>query len=327
MSAPTDPVYAMLAVLAVRLPAGRWDWKPLLWTAGGFVAGSIVNPYFPHNLSNWWLAGVIVENQMSGAEALPAEIFGSEMGQIGGRMFLGSHLVPYAWLLLMALVAGALRVELSERTRVVSVLGAATLVLGLVSARFMHEMAVPVAFMQGAFLTHDALADGTLSAFVRRRLGRLVVGVLVAVSLGPALARTASEVTNLAGHRTLHVYETGVTALRQEVPAGERVFHTDPGAFNALYYFDPDHRYLVALDPIYFFAVDRPRFGHWLRLHAGGDPDPVTTIRDGFEARTVFLRRSRPPDMRLAQQLTDDPRATRVYADAYCEIFRIQGPG
>ncbi len=89
-------------------------------------------------------------------------------------------------------------------------------------------------------------------------------------------------------------YEASMTWLRENVPAGERVFNTDWDDFPKMFYYDTRHAYVSGLDPTYLLNMDRklgrePSLSElYKKITLGQEDDPGPLIRDKFGARYVF---------------------------------------
>jgi hypothetical protein len=85
-----------------------------------------------------------------------------------------------------------------------------------------------------------------------------------------------------------------MTWLRENVPAGERVFNTDWDDFPKMFYYDTRHAYVSGLDPTYLLNMDRklgrePSLSElYKKITLGQEDDPGPLIRDKFGARYVF---------------------------------------
>jgi hypothetical protein len=103
---------------------------------------------------------------------------------------------------------------------------------------------------------------------------------------------------------------------------GERVFTAQWADSAPLFYFAPQLRTLVALDPTFFWIQDRERFNRYSDTAFGRTADPVGAIQRDFGARYVTI--SKLPDFQLlANQLARDGRARIVYNDAYYLVWEL----
>ncbi len=131
-------------------------------------------------------------------------------------------------------------------------------------------------------------------AFWRRSLLKsfavLLVGVLVIViNFNVRETRRSIE-----GDAPPERYEASMVWLRENVPAGERIFNTDWDDFPKMFYYDTRHAYVSGLDPTYLFNMDKklkrePQLWElYKKITLGEQGDPGPLIRDHFGARYVF---------------------------------------
>lgn len=89
-------------------------------------------------------------------------------------------------------------------------------------------------------------------------------------------------------------YEAAMAWIRENVPAGERVFNTDWDDFPKMFYYDAKHSYASGLDPTYLLNRDNqlkrdPKLAElYKKITLGNQDDPAPLIRDKFGARYVF---------------------------------------
>lgn len=319
-SAPLLLPLAAAGAIARRYPGGRWEWGALGYTAIGLAAGYLINPYVPNNLVLAFQGVVTMFGESLGADPALAAIFGQEFAETGTRQALVNHAVPFVFAFAALVPFLVSRATLDARSRVVLAYGFVVFILGCVSSRFLHELAVPVWFIAGSVLTDRGLASRAtrVPSGVARAAGG--IAVIVAVT---GLWRLAPEVERLRDYRTQEVYEPAVTTLRRSLPAGAQVFHLGTGDFNALYYFDPLHRYVTALDPMFMRAADPLVYARWLDILTQRDSTPVETIVTTFGAEAIFVRKARRIDRLFDEMLSAHPGVERIYADEFAAVYRI----
>ena len=107
---------------------------------------------------------------------------------------------------------------------------------------------------------------------------------------------------------------------------GEKVFTAQWADSAPIFYFAPQLRSLVALDPTFFFARDPALFTTYTEIAFGRSPDPAGAIARRFGSQLVTVWRA-PAFSPLAAQLARDPRAQPVYLDPYYAVFRLDVGG
>ena len=287
----------------------RFEWRPILWVTLGTVAGLAINPYFPHNLH------LLYEHLK--LKLTPSEFttkVGSEWYPYDSWEFLGNSLVAC-----IAMFVGYVAFEPSERSRVDRPLFLLifSTALMIMTARWKRiaEYWPPFAIIFSAFSLQPWIAGARSSltqlptdvlrelqpfldregaATVDQETGHTTffrnwaLGVVVSclcVALFFNLRATVKEIGTSESHEH---YKAGLTWLRANVPAGERVFNTDWDDFPRLMYYDDTHTYISGLDPSYLFDQNPDLSRLYDRITLGQEDDPGPLIRDRFGARYVF---------------------------------------
>ncbi len=287
----------------------RFEWRPLLWTSVGTVAGFIVNPYFPKNvvlfLQHVWIKARFGDFSTSvGSEWYPYESW----------FFLGSCLVAFA-----AMLVGYIAFDWSDRLRAARplfflIFSTLLMIASFRSRRFV-EYWPPFAILFAAF-TLQMIFDG-----VRAGLGRLPehviddlqpfldrhespearerrrnrehwktgAAVFVALVLGVILAVNVYETAKSLGEESgPDRYQGGMEWVRNHVPAGEMVFNTDWDDFPKMFFYDTTHAYASGLDPTYLLDKNPELSKLYEDITLGKIKDAAPIIRDRFGARYVF---------------------------------------
>jgi hypothetical protein len=118
-------------------------------------------------------------------------------------------------------------------------------------------------------------------------------------------------------------YKNGAEWMRQNIPAGERVFNTDWDDFPRLFFFDPNHNYVSGLDPTYLYSRDAELSKLYENITLGKENDPAPLIRDKFGARYVFTDNLKIHDNFLFQALNSG-WYDAVYKDDDCTVLKMR---
>lgn len=242
------------------------------------------------------------------------------------------------WVSPFALGLGALLARSAARSSSVGAdtaaalaLAAAAVVGTMLSVRFL-EYAAPLGTVALGLAVRDALASETTRARCRE-LARgwglagkalaLVLGVL-AVLASRKIVRQAIDCVALAEAR----HETAARWLASHARPGEVVFHAAWDAFPELFYFAPEQRYLVALDPafIYYADPDQRRFDLWDAV-SKGETDPARASELG--CRFVVLDADAPRFFALERRLraaASEKRLALRLAASGVEVWEIVRP-
>ena len=116
-----------------------------------------------------------------------------------------------------------------------------------------------------------------------------------------------------------------IAFLEREAAPDELVYHNFWWDFSSLYHYRPDGRYVVALDPVYFYRKDPERFAAALSAFEGRTVELYRVLKKEFGATWVFLPKE-PRNERMFNLIRHDPRFTRAYEDQRAVIVRLGTP-
>ena len=288
---------------------GRRSFRTTLWTLGGMILGVVVNPYFPNNLRLWWVQNIHVlstgwahrEDLRLGQELLPPDP--RTLLTLNAGIFL--CFAGALWLL-----ARAPRRSTDASTALFVAAGFTALTFR--STVFL-EFAFPFTMLFAALVVRDAgLRVGSLTRIV------LAVAALV------LCWRTTATMVELAPRKRLPDLWGAAAYLRDHVPDGETVFHSDWDEFPPLYFTAPELHYLVGLDPTFMLVTDRARWRLYHDLAYGRVADAYAPIRSHFRSRFVLATADDEDFLRVMRR---DPRFHEAYRDATASVFELEEDG
>jgi hypothetical protein len=341
-------VLLILAVLIWVAVTGwverRFEWRPLLWVIVGSLAGLVINPYFPHNLSLFY-EHVLIK--------VTAADFSTKVGQEWYPYDTKEFLVN-CFVALAAMLAGYIAFDGSDRKRssrqlFLLVFSTALMLMTMRWKRF-AEYWPPFAVLFAAFslqpifsgarsalghLPSDVMNElepfldrheptPVAAATERRELMRTFKAGIVAIALGIALlfnlSVTAKDIRKSSGR---DYYQAGMAWIRAHVPPGQTIFNTDWDDFPRLFYYDPTHVYVTGLDPTYLLDKNPELSRLYERITLGEEKDPGPLIRDKFGARYVFTDNTDQHDDFYANAM-ESGWFDRVYEDQDCTILYVR---
>jgi len=312
---------AGLHFLAMLLLERRLEFRPLLWTGLGIVAGLIINPYFPSNL-------IFTYHHL-----LP-KLLDTTSVSVGNEWYPydTGQLLQNSLPALIAFVSGALALGLAGRKMD---LGTATtfliaLLFGLMlfKARRFVEYFPPFALIFSAFAWAPLFnVDRQPAASAPKLLSGLqanlyLILLVAAVSAGIVKTIPATQ-GRMAQSKPFDLYEGASQWLMQNTPAGERVFQTDWDDFPRLFFYNTHNTYLAGLDPTYLQSYDRDLYDVWVKITRGEVEQPSQIILTRFSARYVHTDLNHKNFLRQAAK---DPGLIAVYRDGQAVIFEVAQP-
>jgi len=334
---------AFIWVVVIGWTERRFEWRPLVWVLLGTAAGSVINPYFPHNLHLFY-------------EHLKIKLTLHDFStKVGGEWypytaweFLGNSLVAC-----IAMLAGYIAFDPSDRKSshqpLFFLIFATGLMLMTARWRRIAEYWPPFAIIFAAFSLQPWIA-GARSIFTRlpadvlaelqpfldaqeppdirdanqtKELLQVLAAAFVAVLLGIALFLTLRvTIKDIADSDPPNYYKAGMQWVRSNVPPGDIVFNTDWDDFPRMFFFDPTHRYVSGLDPTYLYDQNAGLSQLYDRITLGKENDPGPLIRDRFGARYVFTDNSND-HAKFSAKAMESGWFEVVYEDKDCTVLHI----
>ena len=321
----------------------RVEWRPLVWFAVGFAAGTVINPYFPHNVRLFY-EHVLMKVT---AKGFPTAV-GQEWYPYDSWDFARNSGVAFA-----AMVAGYIAFNWQDRKRAARSLFflVFSTILLIANARWRRfaEYWPPFAVLFAAFTLQlvferaraargDSLPAGAaddsepylkradappvMGAWTetQKTFAATIVGLLLTI---PMVAVVASETREIATTAPHDQYTKGIDWMRTHVPAGQVVFNTDWDDFPKLFYYDPTHAYVSGLDPNYLYDRDRNLSRLYEDITLGRHKDPGPVIRERFGARYVFTD-NEDVHNDFYDAAMDSGWFEEVYTDENCTVLYIR---
>jgi asparagine N-glycosylation enzyme membrane subunit Stt3 len=309
----------LLHAAAVYMSERRIEWRGAAASISGILAGLLINPYFPKNLSLFYDHLVMKLTPESGY-----------------TVDVGVEWYPYdSWILIMSsaiafalFVGGLMAFNFRERARdlkplfflMVSVM----LLLMLIKSRRFVEYWPPFAVLFAAFTISPRLKEIDFTWFAKTR--DKVIGVVAAglVALAALLYMGGTVWTarqSVAGEANPYAYEGASKWIAENTPAGSMVFNTDWDDFPMLYYYNPRNAYVAGLDPTYLYDRDPELWDLYARITLGRIDDPAPLIRERYGAEIVFTDNHHTLFLGIAERSGD---FETVYKDQYTTVLRLK---
>jgi hypothetical protein len=315
----------VLHFIAVALIERRFEFRPLLYIAGGILAGILINPYFPNNII-FSVRHMLPKLTDATSTNVGNEWYPYDTGQILNNSF--PSLVVFA--------GGVFALGLSGRKMDVrTAFGLLTaLLFGLMffQARRFVEYFPPFALIFAAFAFAPLLDRGPVSVLPgdvspRRFLANLqpylpviLLGFATAAGMYITLPAASNEIID---SKPNNLYQGASEWLIQNTPEGSRVFHTDWDDFPRLFFYDTHNTYIVGLDPTYMQIYNSELYDTWVSL-TRGDMKPISYV-----VATTFQARYIQTDLYHGDFLDNaahDPGLVEVYRDDQSVIFEVVSP-
>lgn len=312
--------------LSVLLVERRLEFRPMLFSSAGIVAGLVINPYFPYNLV-FAFHHILPKLIDTTAVSVGNEWFPYDTGQI----------LRNSPLALFAFASGCLALGLSGRRMDVRTatgfLLACLFGLMLFQSRRFIEYFPAFALIFAAFAWapmlakainqehHDRQAGKKFSlARVKQNLPALALVIILIAGLGTTFQPAKASLGN---SKPYQLYAGAAAWLEANTPPGTRVFQTDWDDFPRLFFYNTHNTYLVGLDPTYLQQYDAGLYEKWVAITRGRVENPSQAIAADFGAYYVHTDLDHAGFLRQAGQ---DRQLVEVYRDADAVVFQVISP-
>ena len=332
---PLILILAGLFTFSAWLSEGHIEWKPLVYTGIGIMAGLLINPYFPANL-------VFISRHLTPKMTNPTGT------SVGNEWFPydTTQLMENSGLTLILFLSGVLALGLSGKRMTkqitTSLLVAITFGAMLFQSRRFIEYFPPFALIfaalawspiMEAWLAGEGAPSG-LNSTLARLSHRLTGGggehkaryrlltFLFLVVLMPALWLGIKDSRNSLVDNTkpYQLFAGASQWLLIHTQPGERIFHTDWDDFPRLFFYNTRDTYTIGLDPTYMQLYDADLYDLWVEVSQGDVDQPSQTILDSFDSRYLVT------DLHhgnFTDEARADPNMEEVYRDEYSIVFHI----
>ncbi|MCQ3979442.1 MAG: hypothetical protein DPW09_38985 [Anaerolineae bacterium] len=329
----------ILMVVGVYV-AARWllerrlDLAPLAYAAAGLGLGLVVNPYFPDNLL------FIYHHFLPKLTDATATSVGNEW-----YPYQTWTLVENSGPALLFFIAGTFALGLHERR--IDTRTATVFLLSVLFGLMLFKSRRFVEYFPPFVLIFTALAwtpliqtwlngkdwqanlnlplDRAIANLSMLRPGqgwrrRILAAGMLAVLLPALWFSVQATRESMQNAKPYQRYAEASAWLRDNTPAGSRVFQTDWDDFPRLFFYNTHNTYTIGLDPTYMQLYDADLYDLWVDITRGKVETPAQTIAETFKARYIITDLDHKGFLRQAKA---DPRLVEVYRDKYAAVFQV----
>ncbi len=245
----------------------EFEWKVPAVTMVAMLAGMLINPYFPNNITYLYLQNFYVLWQASQGGGVDLRM-GGELGPMNTRKLIQvntSVILPY----IAAFFTSMFRpVRINKKTKGLFFISLALIVLTLHTKRF-AEYSVPVTLMFCAFFFHHYLAEVDVVQQFQESFFRSVGVVLLGSIIMSVLAVRSYHDVAPQFRVSETSYKKAALYLKKHVPKGQVVYTCDWDDAPALFFYNHFNRYLIFLDPNFMYFWKPSMWHKWNDLSFG----------------------------------------------------------
>ena len=333
----------------------RFEWRPLVYTVGGMIAGNLINPYFPNNLLLF--AEHFTEKFKVGSDFVVS--VGGEWYPYSGMELIMNFPVALTAMLVGYILFMPKNGKLPEKATFFLMFVTVLLAAQFRSKRF-AEYFPPFALLFAAFSWQAFLVPNILrlpedfqreiepfldvpkptenqaARNIAKLAGVWTLGIILFVffvynltGLHKFGVDESGLIDTIRGneandrYRRTMAWATGLDAQGNEnIPSGARIFNCNWDDFPKLFFYDTKHSYVYGLDPNYLYSKDPELFKLQLDITNAKVDDPAPVIREKFGANYVFADAKENDEM--VAKLLDSGWGEIAYEDDEARIIRIR---
>jgi hypothetical protein len=127
---------------------------------------------------------------------------------------------------------------------------------------------------------------------------------------------------DIKGNEPNEKYMRATDWMKENIPAGERIFNCNWDDFPKLFFYDTMHSYVYGLDPNYLYSKNPEIYKAVMDITAGKIEDPAPVIREKMGARYIFSDSKENQDF-IAKCLQSN-WCEMAYEDDEAKILKIR---
>jgi hypothetical protein len=317
---PLIMAFAVAHAIAIYLSERRFEFRSILATGIGIIAGLVINPYFPKNLV------LFREHLLMKTGGTYSVDVGVEWYPYETWVIVGSSALAFV-IFFAGLVAFDYRSRIRDPKPLFFLLISTMFLLMAFKSRRFIEYWPPFAVAFAAFTISPKLETMSFAWMARTRdraIAALAASVLTVIAVVGMCMTVIQARADVRAEANPFAYKDASEWLAANTPAGSMVFNTDWDDFPMLFYYNPGNTYIVGLDPTYLYNRDPELWRLYADITLGNRNDPAPLIRDRFGAEYVFTDNEHSDFMQVVEDSGD---FEKVYEDKFTTVLRVRNPG
>lgn len=310
-------IVALIWLFAERLTTQKWEHKSILALLSGLLAGCIINPFFPSNISSYIFQ---IKRSLAGSNSIPLP--GEWLPQDGWTIILDNIPVILSGILMTIIVLTVIdnqSVANSQEKRsehLFLTLISIFFSLLLFKARRFIEYLPPILLL--LFATTHRNYYPIMSKKQRRTF--ITLASLVAFIGGSFIV--VDFIRNNQPDKTHECYLEAGKWMDKHIPNNELIFPADWDDFPRLYMNAPRLRYVVGLDPLFMLKYDKELYNLYRDITRGQYPGLYAPIiKEAFGSNYIFTEIYHKNFIRAIES---EPNVYRIFSKPQCRIYYIE---
>lgn len=286
LSAWILPVFAIFYSVVNWIKSGKGEGMAIVYSLVGYMLSFLIHPNFPQNIFYFYLNGILVPiyAARTGVLELGAEFFPLYTHELI-RLF---PLIIFGLIMIFTINLGK---NIKNRADTFA-WGLALIFFAFMSlfARKNLTHLYPVFLIWFGLSLDDWLTSMRQEAKkrkVRIYTSIVIAGILVNFFSIWQIAVNLKQTLYVDKVYGQHFFKI-VQAIKQKIPAGQRIFHTNWSDSQYLIGLAPDYQYLVTLDPIYMYSYNKNLYQLYRQVSFGQTSDPDKVLHDVFQTNYAY---------------------------------------
>ena len=307
-------LFSFLAFLGIFLVKRDFAIKIILFPLIGSAAGLIINPYFPYNLKF-----IFIQTTKAGISRVVRG--GGEWQSYDPFLLLKGTFFLFLILIISFIVFKKSKNKISYETVTLILISISLLLMTLKSKRFV-EFFIPFTLLTSSFLVKDA-KERLFSSGYKPGIYTKFLAYFLLIFILAGFGKYQFNMTQkdlISDQRPVDRYKGAAIWLENFTPAST-VYTTDWDDFPELFFYNSKNRYLIGLDPAFFYLYDKRLYRKWDLINSGQfDKNLYDALAKDFKTPYVFTDSSHKEFIRAADK---SPYLRLEYADPYSRIYAL----
>jgi len=309
--------FALIYSIAVYVSQRRFDFWGAAASLIGIIAGLVINPYFPKNLS------LLREHLLMKYSSTYPVAVGIEWDPYDSWSMVGISAVAFI-VFLIGLGAFEYRRRMNDLKPLFFLIVSVSLLIMTFKSRRFIEYWPPFAVLFAAFTISPRL-ERVNYAWLARTRDRVIAAIAAAVVTAAALlwmgwcVWTSRE--DVKSETDPYTYRGASEWIATNVPTGSMIFNTNWDAFPALFYYNPNYSYVSGLDPTYLYNRDRQLWEVYESINSSEAENGAKAIKERFGADYVVTENG---DSDFLTNAKDDENFEVVFEDRKAVVLRVR---
>lgn len=319
ISAFTIVIFALISEIIRYLREKEFYKQNIIYSCLGFLFGLAIHPNFPSNIVTIYINGFLTPFYAFEDQGLD---FGSEMFSPNARAVFLNQLTVFIYFAVMFWKILIDKVKISHTGFLFILAAQFYFALSFTGNRFWF-MAVALSTLALAVFIRDAFFEGNprphhssaaITAYIA--LSVFIIGVL------PIRADEAIRKTKSTEASRIIIEQTALW-MKENIPEGEKVFHSSWSLSPFLICLNPKNDYLVVLDPIYMYYWSPSVQNIYQQLCKGKEQDAYYHLKNTFKTRYGLTSVNHG----FYELIDTDPRFKILYRNKDMVVFEVLKQG